>query len=284
LTAPTALEERSGKHYLPVDASQALNNVYQKLALIRSHGSSQLLASNVEVLTMAERLIVTSLQLIVDYYKGTFLTALSVAFDVAVNLLSSATKANVPENPEEPQLEQHLQEALQEADMAWNCDAKDNGLNTLAPQDFCKDLEQTCAHAKESIGLLQKALPVLAYGPGAVHDQDVLDAIAMMQDPPVLLSECASFDAFRTVVKKVCHIAVVARYAVKQGVTAGPMYDTNRLAAILALNNEAFLNTAFSSSSVAKLSVFYETYVHGNSKFITSWFMRIAPFLLLPCR
>ena len=46
------------------------------------------------------------------------------------------------------------------------------------------------------------------------------------------------------------------------------MYDTNRLAAILVLSNEAMLNTAFSSSSVAKLSVFDETYVHANNKFI----------------
>ena len=68
--------------------------------------------------------------------------------------------------------------------------------------------------------------------------------------------------------KKVCHLAVVARYAVKQGVTAGPMYDTSRLAAILVLNNEATLNTAFSSSSVAKLSVLDVTYVHANNKFI----------------
>ena len=75
----------------------------------------------------------------------------------------------------------------------------------------------------------------------------------MLQDLPVLLSECASFDACRTVVQKVCHIAAAARYAFKQGVTAGPMYDTNRLAAILVLNTEATLNTAFSSSSVAKL-------------------------------
>ena len=67
---------------------------------------------------MAEGLIFTCHQLIVDYYKGAFLTALSVAFDAAVNQLSSATKANAPEDREESQREQHLQEALQAADMA----------------------------------------------------------------------------------------------------------------------------------------------------------------------
>ena len=38
LTAPAALEERCGKHYLPVDTNQSLTNVCHKLALIRFQG------------------------------------------------------------------------------------------------------------------------------------------------------------------------------------------------------------------------------------------------------